>query len=589
MSCFRCRHRGLLFALLTFLLASQVVFKPLSAQAIPPAATPGGALPDLDEAITEPFVYPGVELPAEQAAPVTPSDPDAPRMQVRGFRIQGVKPREGLGISQQAVEQLVKNEAQKLLAAEGVSGFSVGMFETLTRSIARFYRERGFFLARAYIPEQKVPDGIVTINIVEGFLDQVVFRNNTLYSDEQLADVFDDLIGESVYLPDIERAVFITNDFPGLNTSALFGPGLKPGSAAIQLNTLEDPSQGFVSFDNHGSFYTGEQRLRGNYVSNNLFGQADRLETNLIFTLDPQNGTYFDLAYVQPVLGYDFLAGGGYSWNTFDVGGNLADLQINGESTILNGYMTYLFRRKRSERMSATVDLSLKEAESRVINTVDSRDTLTVLSLQGLYQGTSWSASGAYQQLGVTLSLGLEDFLGSMGSDDELSGRTGGSGDNAGGGFTKLNVDYLRISQIAELQRLVFKFSAQQSSDLLTSMEQFSLGGPDSVRAYPVAEALMDKAWLFSVEWHADASPATELDFLNRLQLYAFIDYAKGSLNDPLNNETGEVSFSGYGFGAQFEPYNKFKADIILAFDLGDEPSDNQSLPFYFSLRYDFQ
>ncbi len=562
----------------------------VAAQALPPGATPGGALPDLDDEITEPFVYPDTVLPEEEAPAVSPADADAPRMLVRGFRIRGIIEHEELEITQQVIEDLVKTEAQKMVAGEAARGFTLSMFERLTRVISRYYRERGLFLARAYIPEQKVPDGIVTINIVEGFLDQVVFRDNELYSDEQLADVFDDLIGEAVFLDDIERAVFVTNDFPGLDTSALFGPGLKPGSAAIQLNTSEDPSSGFVSWDNHGSFYTGEQRLRGNYVTNNLFGQADRLETNLIFTLDPQNGTYVDVSYEQPVLNYDYLAGGGYSWNTFDVGGNLEDLKINGESTILNGYMTYFYRRKRSERMTATLDLSLKEAESLVIDTTDSRDSLTVLSLQGLYQGTSWSGSGAYQQLSVILSLGLEDFLGSMDSNgDGLSGRTGGSGDFASGGFTKLNIDYLRIGKLAELQSLVFKFSVQESSDLLTSLEQFSLGGPDTVRAYPVAEALMDKAWLISLEWRADASPETELNFLNRLQMYTFLDYARGSLNDPLNNEVDEVTFSGYGFGVRFEPYKKFKAELILAFDLGDEPSENQSLPFYFNLRYDFQ
>jgi len=562
----------------------------LYAQALPPGATPGGALPGLDEEIIEPFVYPGIDLPEEKPPAVSADEADAPRMLVRGFRIQGVIERPDLEITQKAVEELVRTEAQALVAGEAAGGFTIGMFEQLTRAIARYYRERGFFLARAYIPEQKVTEGIVTINIIEGFLDQVVFKDNELYSDEQLEDLFDGLIGEPVFLEGIERVIFAANDFPGLDASAVFGPGLKPGSAAIQITTVEDPSSGFISWDNHGSFYTGEQRLRGNYVAHNRLGQADRIETNLIFNLDPQNGTYFDVAYDQPVLNYDFVAGGAYSYNIFDVGGNLEDLEINGESSILNGFMTYFYRRKRSERMSATLDLALKKAESLVIDTTDSRDELTVLSARALYEGTSWSAAGAYQQLGVTLSIGLGDFLGSMDADgDDMSGRTGGSGDNAGGDFIKWNIDYLRIKQLRNLQSLTFKFSAQQTSDLLTSLEQFSLGGPDTVRAYPVAETLMDKAWRSSIEWRARTSPTTQLKFLNGLQYLAFIDYARGSLNDPLNNEVDEVTFWGYGFGVQFVPYNKIRASLTFAFDMGDEPSENQSLPFYFSLQYDFK
>ncbi|MCZ6470937.1 MAG: hypothetical protein O6649_06230, partial [Gammaproteobacteria bacterium] len=529
-------------------------------------------------------------IPSEELTePLIESDADAPRMLVRGFRIQGVQPREELGITQQSIEQLVISEAQKLVAGAAARGFTLSMFETLTRSISRFYRERGFFLARAYIPEQKVNDGVVTINIVEGFLDQVVFLGNQRYSDDQLNDLFDDLIGEPVFLEDIERAIFIANDFPGLEASALFGPGLKPGSAAIQLNTREDPSSGFLSWDNYGSIYTGEQRLWGNYRVNNLFGQADLVNTNLVYTLDPQNSLYFDVSYQQPVLNNDFLAGGGYSFNTFDVGGNLADLKINGESSILNGYMTYIYRRKRTERMSATLDLSLKSAESKVIDTLDSLDKLTVLSAQALYQGTSWSGAGAYQQLSATLSLGLAGILGAMDSDgDGLSGRLGGSGNLAGGDFSKINIDYLYLRQIAALQSLFFRLSLQKSSDLLTSLEQFSLGGPDTVRAYPVAEALVDDALLVSVEWRADASPDIPQAFFNGLQYLVFFDYAKGSLNDPLNNDIASVTLSGIGFGVELEPYKKFGMKVQIAFATGDESSDNQSLPFYFRFWYDF-
>jgi len=577
------------YRLLIFMAVIVLFSHPVLAAPLPPGATPGGARPILDSEPAEPFVYPDTIPSEEQTEAPVEEDPDAPRMLVRGFRIRGIQPREELGITQQSIEQLVISEAQKLVAGAAARGFTLSMFETLTRSISRFYRQRGFFLARAYIPEQKVNDGVVTINIVEGFLDQVIFLGNQRYSDDQLNDLFDDLIGEPVFLEDIERAIFIANDFPGLGANALFGPGLKPGSAAIQLNTTEDPSAGFLSWDNYGSIYTGEQRLWGNYRVNNLFGQADLVNTNLLYTLDPQNSLYVDVSYQQPVLNNNFLAGGGYSFNTFDVGGNLEDLNINGESSILNGYMTYIYRRKRTERMSATLDLSLKSAESRVVDTVDSLDKLTVLSAQALYQGTSWSGAGAYQQLSATLSLGLDEFLGAMDSDgDGLSGRTGGSGNRAGGDFSKINIDYLYLRRIAALQSLLFKFSLQKSSDLLTSLEQFALGGPDTVRAYPVAEALMDNVWLVSAEWRADASPDIPQKFFNGLQYLVFFDYATGSLNDPLNNDIESVTLSGIGVGVELAPYKKFPMKMQLAYATGDEPSDDQSVQFYFSFRYNF-
>jgi hemolysin activation/secretion protein len=191
--------------------------------------------------------------------------------------------------------------------------------------------------------------------------------------------------------------------------------------------------------------------------------------------------------------------------------------------------------------------------------------------------------------MNAKLSIGLPGFLGSLDSDGSaLSGRQGKIKGNAGGDFTKLNLDYLRISRLTEFQSLLLSFSGQVSSDLLTSLEQFSLGGPDTVRAYPVGETLVDKAWLFSAEWQADVSPETPQPWLNKLQLSIFYDYATGKLNDPFTNVISSVALSGIGFGIQVEPFNEFTAKMQYAFVLGDEPQDNQSSPFYFRLQYDF-
>ncbi len=558
------------------------------AAGLPPAATPGGALPKLNDVITEPFVYPNT-IPQELPEIERRDEIDAPRMLVKGFRIKGVQNHQAVEINQLAIEQLVVAKARELVAGDAASGFTLSMFEDITQAISLYYRQRGFFLARAYIPAQKISDGIVTINIVEGFLDQVLYEGNSLYSNDQLDELFGPLKDKAIYLQDFEQVIFQANDYPGLRANVLFGPGLKPGSAAVRVNAEEQSSSGFVSYDNYGSIFTGENRLRGNYQWNNALGYADRIDVNAILTLSPENSTYFDAAYQQPVLDNRYIAGGFFGSNDFDVGGNLSDLGINGSSTIISGFMTRIITRSRTERLTAGVDLSLKESESLVVNTLDSRDKLTVIDLSGTYAGTSWSSSGHYQQISIVLSLGLDDFLGSMDSNgDGLTSRQGENGDNAGGDFTKLSFEYLRMIPLTTFQNLMLKFSGQTSSDLLTSLEQFSLGGPDTVRAYPVAEALMDTAWLFSAEWRARASSEFPLTWLNGLEFSVFYDLAKGSLNDPLKNDVDSVSLSGIGLGADFRPFNKLRARFQYSFDLGDEPSDNQSLPFYFSLHYDF-
>ncbi|MFT5400256.1 MAG: hemolysin activation/secretion protein, partial [Gammaproteobacteria bacterium] len=459
--------------LLTVMLFSLITAGEISAAELPGAATAGGARPILDDETGESFVYPNA-TPIPDAESIEKFEADVPRMQVRGFRIQGVKKREALDITQESIESLVKSQAEKLVASAGPGGFTISMFESLTRAISGYYRLRGFFLARAYIPEQTVNDGVVTIVIVEGFLDQIIYRGNSLYSNAQLDNLFKSLVGESIFLEDIEQAIFIANDYPGLDAKILFGPGLKPGSAAIQVNAREVASQGFVSWDNYGTSFTGEERWRGNYRFNNLFGQADKLETNLILTLNPQNSLYYDVSYAQPVISNDFIASGGLGFNEFDVGGNLADLNISGESTVINANLGWIYSRKRNQRITFSADLSLKDAKNLFGGSVDSNDSLTVLSGRAAYQGTSWADSRDFQQMSVTLSLGLPGFLGSMDSgSDPNSSRRGETQENAGGDFVKISFDYRRVHKLPELQSLTFKFSGQSSSDLLTSLEQF--------------------------------------------------------------------------------------------------------------------
>ncbi len=579
---------GQYFLLFSLLCLSQVITGSHAA-GLPPAATPGGALPKEPFKYPEPFVYPDTTPPPEIEEKLEQVEKDAPRIRIKGFRITGVDETPEVGITQQSVELLVKETAEKLLSSVASQGFTISMLENITSTIARFYRQRGFFLARAYIPEQTVNDGIVQINIVEGFLDRVIFKGNELYSDKQLMELFDPVLGEAVFKEDIEQVLFTLNDYPGLSSSMVFGPGLKPGSAAIQLNSSEIPSRTSLAFDNFGSIYTGENRWLFNHQRNNTFSQADRLDLSLIMTTNPPNTLYMDAFYQQPVIDHRFMAGGGIIINNFDVGGNLTDLGINGESQDLHGFMKYQFNRDRSENISASAGLHLKSAVSKVQTTVVSEDKLTVLYLSGDYAGTSWSSTGVYQVANITLSLGLEDFLGSMDGDGNgTSSRTGGSGAVGGGGFSKLSYSYIRAYYLSQLQSLIFSFRGQMSSDLLTSLEQFSLGGPDTVRAYPVSEALMDKANVFTVEWLVFASPDIPQTLLNKLQFSVFYDYAKGTLNDPLQNDVDSVTLSGFGGSVQLEPYGEFTTKLTLAFDTGDEPSDNMSWPFYFSLNYEF-
>ncbi|MCP4488283.1 MAG: ShlB/FhaC/HecB family hemolysin secretion/activation protein, partial [Gammaproteobacteria bacterium] len=48
-----------------------------------------------------------------------------------------------------------------------------GQIETVADRITQFYRQRGFHLAKAYIPKQEARDGVVTLALLLGSLGEV--------------------------------------------------------------------------------------------------------------------------------------------------------------------------------------------------------------------------------------------------------------------------------------------------------------------------------------------------------------------------------------------------------------------------------
>ena len=571
------------------------VLAPVSIAAVPGGITPGGAMPQIQDK-PEPFVYPSIEKPGVPVPVVREEDPNAPRMLLKGFELYGIKDRPEHDITLEKIQYLIAAETEAMLPPGGQRLFTISMFEKIALAITRYYRARGFFLARAYIPEQKVKNGIVKLQVVETYLDRVVFDGNKLYDDDTMAVLFEDLLDKPVYITDVESAMFKLNDYPGLTASAVFGPGTEPGSAAIVMRTDETPYENRLSVDNYGSAYTGENRILFHHDSNNLFGNADLLAVNVMSSFSPTNNQYVDFSYRQPVFSSLFKVGGGLTYNQFTVGQELEDLDINGDSIIANGFIDYGVIHTRNDRLNIITDLSLKQATSRVVSTVQAKDKLTVIRLDAVYSGIDrllWKAS---HEAYFSVSIGLPELLGSMDENgDGISGRRGGSGatattagTRAGGDFTKFNFGYSRLQPTFNLQSLLFRFDMQISSDLLTSLEQYPLGGPYNVRAYPVAEILVDNAMFTSFEYIVSASPEIKQTWLNRLQLSVFFDYATGDINDPILNSVSSATLSGLGIGIQAVPFNAIKARLDIATATGDEPSDLQSLPFYFSLEYVF-
>ena len=489
------------------------------------------------------------------------------------------------------LEQTIQDYRRKAMPSDMLT---LHQLQEIAARVAQYYQERGFILVRAVIPPQTIQKGLVHIRVLEGILGNVTIEKNRDYNREQILRPFRDLLGKPVTKEAIEQAMLLLNDYPGLETFAVFRPGLHPGETDLLVSVLkEETSNTNLHLDNYGSEYTGEYRTRLDVQWNNPSNAIDKLRASYSKTYDPQNGSYGSLYYERHAFGPKNMFGFGASNNKYSLGSILEPFGITGTTTLAQAYWRRAFHRSRLFNSYALLQLSRKSAKLDIIEGEDRADELTVFSLES---GFDWASNSRRHMANTRIqySKGVEGLLGAMKAttdpaltDASRKGRQGATFIYAGGDFSKINLDYDHWYNMTEKHMLHVSFRSQHSQDLLTSLEQMAIGGPNSVRAYSTAEFLRDSAISTSVEWLMRAPGFSQWKaFGNKrwgevLQFSLFVDYAKGWLNDPLASDREVVSLSGIGAGFRFN-YEKFSARFEFASPLGDEPPGNDRDPQYF-------
>lgn len=561
---------------------------------VPPSATPGAVEPDRTKPAPQPKrsdEYYLFDLVPSKEQPLKGEEGE--RTYVRSIILQGVVEHPRAKIFLSDIRNLVEKYRSLGKNAEGESDqsaaeaksegpvshdphvvllqarLSLGQLLAIARDITNYYRKHGFILAQAYVPEQKVVHGDVVVRVVEGKLGHVVVEGNHLYGRRILLKPFSGLVGQAVYKPTVESSLLRLTDYPGLSIFGVFRPGTETGTTDLVLKVKHEQRVNFqLQMDNYGSRYTGKYRLRGDFSVNNLTGAADMLSGSVLHTFDPINGFYGALSYARPLGDVRDSVGLGYSRNSYDIGGALAASGISGTSEVANGYWRRSIKRGIHRNSYALLALASKNATlSAPISTTDK---LTVLSAE--YDFNTLSSDFSKVNVGmIRLSQGIGGFLGSMSArNDPGASRQGGSGEHAGGNFTKLEFRYDHIRRFTANQTLLATLSGQYSNDLLTSIEQMALGGPTSVRAYPISQYLVDSGYFASLEWDvrapgfADKAAYSHYTWGQLFQVAVFADIAGGTLNDPLPTDHASVSISGVGVGLRFNS-SRFSTRLDVA------------------------
>jgi len=437
--------------------------------------------------------------------------------------------------------------------------FTFGQLSELADSVTQSLREAGYLLAKAIIPPQEVENHMVGMRIYTGILESVTAENNSLYKSKSFTATFDPLIDKVVEQRRIEERVLRINDMPGVQALGSFRPGSEVGGTRMKVKVQEDPVEFYARADNYGVEATGDVRLLVGGTVNNITRHVDQFSVDAVKTFNPGDLRNARARYeiFSPSLRHSI--GGSYSETRYDVEGlGFRPLDIDGDTEIANVFIDSRWVRQRNFNFSTNLGLSTKRAEVHRLNLSDGVDRLTVVNLTLIVDAVDTRFKGLHRGT-LTYARGIEDFIGSMDDRGNMNSLTLVNGDPLlSGEFEKYFASYNRYQSLTGYHALLLRLAGQYTDDQLSSLEKMSLGGPYTVRAYPIGEYVNDRAAFASLAWSINGGVISddivygESSWEDILTISIFADYGWGKNRDNAGN-MNRREISGWGVGARFD------------------------------------
>ena len=512
---------------------------------------------------------------------------DGPKIKINAFDLRGSVDRPEKGLLVEDVQKIIGDYRSK-----HPDGFTIGHLQELANAITDHYRAKGFIVAYTYVPVQEVADGVITLQVLEGRLGQVLVEGNKDYDPGLLARPFDPLVGQPLTAAEVESGLVRLQDYPGLSAFGVFQPGKEVGDSDLVLKVQQEEFfTGKFSFNNHGSVNTGRYNGQLDFTVNNLMGFADKIDIKWAHSMKPYVSATYGVNYEQQFFEPQYRISVGYDKNDFAiVGQGLTNLNLAGLSESWKLSLKDNYKRGRAENAYWRLGLDRSSARTFQGNRTLAIDDITALTAEW---GTDWLdvEDSAINVFSAQYVYGLPRFLGAMAPISLRSSRRGGNGANAGGEFEKTVLSYSRLQSLSKYDSWLFRANAQYSAagKLLVPGQQFSMGGPNSVRAYSASHKLRDSGYFYSVEYIRNA-PFIADDvslFGNRkwgevLQMNVFYDYAYGYLNNQLASEERYANLQGYGFGFQLNVPKEVSAKLSIAWPKGsDRPTETEPRTYF--------
>lgn len=540
-----------------------------AAQVIFPQGNAGLLVPSGTDALSSP-ANPASAFPMEHEAPTIKVAPQAPIVQVEKdvFNVQRIDVEGHSIISNEEMRRIVAPYEGRELTPEDLT--------QLVNKINETYRLKGYLTSLAFIPPQDLERGAITVKVLEGMVGDMEVTGNKYFKAKVIASRIQEEPGDPLNIPALEKELLRINRTEPYRLKASLTPGARTGETNLQLEVKEQqPFQVALLADNSGRPGIGTYRYGVELMDRNVTGRGDRFTTRWMMGAGQQLAS---AGYTLPVNRRGGEVSGLFGFSHVNV--DLASLGVKNQPSLVgNAYNYSLLYSQPFDRDRVWVgDIGLNAR--RATSFYDGEKTRSN-DVRSLSLGLNFDK---YDRLGRTFARVQTSFA------PEILG--------ANTHFFKLENYVTRVTRLPKNNLLIVRGYSQYSPDALPPIEQFQLGGINSVRGYSQGLLLGDKGYSINAEWRW---PIPMLSHVNpwldqRLQGAFFFDYGQTWLNrknpfyiSGVSNTSKRTSLmsAGVGLRAHLTDYLQGYADLGFGLlNRGDvEPNAQPTVRVHFGVR----
>ncbi len=414
-------------------------------------------------------------------------------------------------IALQGLDLLTEEEKRGLFGRLEGRQVSLDELDALCATITHLTRSKGHFLARAYLPQQEVKDGVVAIAVLEAKVESTKVVNASLVDDATINMRLSVIPpGTPATEQSIGMALAAVSDLPGAQIiKAAVSPGAQTGGTILSITATPAPKiRGLAYFDNHGAIFTGRNRVGASLIYASPSGTGDEIGLSIIQSLDagltsgmlryekptsPRANTYLLASHSDYSLGEDFALLNAHGNADAVETGIIVDLKKSLESKLRTSFAVGY--RKLNDRIDATATQNPK------------KDAYCSASLEfepaagALDKKRGMSAS-------IRLTAGKIDFL------DAASRSLDASSSNTQGHYeiAEAELGYSYSLSAASSFALSVRTQNTFGSKNLDGSRRFGVTGPDGLRGYSPSELLGDNGSLIRAEYRCVMATGPRLD-----------------------------------------------------------------------------